>query len=370
MRNSIQSFKKHNTLQKWKSHFWSVISLLIIAFYGFIAVFAYVLASDNSTNANQMHLSIHSKPPGFSSAILRVPRDNSQLNSVHRLSGFFNGITPNDTEIPFKDLGIQGGDLLIFKNLKSGASSEKVPLNMFDVNSLEEIKENFTYTKTFWLGTDKFGRDLLSRLLIGSRISFTIGFVAVAISLIIGVFIGAISGYFGGWVDSVLVWLMNVLWSIPTLLLVIAITLALGKGLFQVYIAVGLTMWVEVARVVRGQVISVKNNQYITATKVLGFSHLRILFYHVLPNSMTPVIVIAAANFASAILIESGLSFLGVGAQPPVPSWGSMIKDHYPYIILGKAYMAIIPGVALMTLVMSFMLLGNGLRDLLAVKSN
>jgi len=152
--------------------------------------------------------------------------------------------------------------------------------------------------------------------------------------------------------------------------LVIAITLALGKGLWQVYVAVGLTMWVEVARVVRGQVMSIKEQQYVTAAVTLGYSHFRTLWYHVLPNSIAPVIVISAANFAGAILIESGLSFLGIGAQPPVPSWGSMIKDHYSYIILGKAYLALVPGLAIMLLVMAFMLLGNGVRDALDVKSN
>src|SRR5690606_16153923 len=163
-----------------------------------------------------------------------------------------------------------------------------------------------------------------------------IGFVAVFISLIIGIFMGSLAGYFGGAVDAVIMWLINVTWSIPTLLLVIAITLALGKGFWQVFIAVGLTMWVEVARVVRGQVLSVKEMQYVTAAKALGFGHFRIIARHILPNILAPVIVISAANFASAILIESGLSFLGIGAQPPMASWGAMIKDHYNYIILGK----------------------------------
>jgi peptide/nickel transport system permease protein len=128
-------------------------------------------------------------------------------------------------------------------------------------------------------------------------------------------------------------------------------------------------MWVEVARVVRGQVMSTKEMQYVEAAKALGFSNFRIIFNHILPNIMAPVIVISAANFAGAILIESGLSFLGIGAQPPTPSWGAMIKDHYSYIILGKAYLAIIPGLAIMSLVMAFMLIGNALRDALDVKS-
>ena len=220
----------------------------------------------------------------------------------------------------------------------------------------------------FYLGTDKYGRDMLSRLLVGARISFSIGFVAVLISLIVGLFMGSVSGYYGGKVDALIMWIINVTWSIPTLLMVIAITLALGKGFWQVFIAVGLTMWVEVARVVRGQVMSVKEMQYVTAARALGFNDLRIIVKHILPNIMAPVIVICAANFAAAILIESGLSFLGIGAQPPVSSWGAMIKNHYNYIILGKPYLAIAPGLCIMLLVMSFMLLGNALRAALDVR--
>ena len=197
----------------------------------------------------------------------------------------------------------------------------------------------------------------------GTRVSISIGTIAVLISLLIGVTIGLVSGFYGGVIDKFLMMIINIFWSIPTLLLVIAFSLALGKGFWQVYVAVGLTMWVEVARVVRGQVISEKNKDYITATKVLGFSDFRIFYNHLLPNIIGPILIISAANFASAILIESGLSFLGIGTQPPMPSWGSMIKDNYQYIILGKEYLAIIPGLAIMLLVTSFMFLGNNLES-------
>ena len=193
--------------------------------------------------------------------------------------------------------------------------------------------------------------------------------IAVSISLLLGVTLGAFAGYFGGLLDKIIMWLINITWSIPTLLLVIALTLALGRGVWQVFIAVGLTMWVEVARVIRGQVMSLKNMQYITAAKALGYSNFRILYKHILPNAFAPVIIISAANFASAILVESGLSFLGIGAQPPMPSWGGIIKDHYHYVFLGKPYLALIPGVAIMSLVTAFMLLGNALRDVLDVRS-
>ena len=209
---------------------------------------------------------------------------------------------------------------------------------------------------------------MLSRIIIGSRISFSIGFISVLISLIIGLILGSISGYYSGYADKIIMWIINVTWSIPTLLLVIAITLALGKGFWQVFIAVGLTMWVEVARIVRGQIKQYKERQFIIAAKVMGYNDFRIITKHILPNLYSPLIVISAANFAASILIESGLSFLGLGTQPPMTSWGLMIKDHYNYIILGEPFLAIIPGLCIMLLVCAFMLLGNSLRDVLDVR--
>ena len=164
-------------------------------------------------------------------------------------------------------------------------------------------------------------------------------------------------------------WIINVVWSIPTLLMVIAITLALGRGFWQVFVAVGLTMWVEVARLVRGLVKSTKEELFVQAGIALGFSKLRLLIHHILPILIAPLIVISTANFASAILMESGLSFLGIGTQPPMPSWGGMVKDHFRYLLLGKPYLAILPGFAIMSLVLAFMMLGNSLRDALDVRS-
>lgn len=367
---SVKSKKRYATLQKFTHNFWSVLSIIIIALFGTAALLAYVLAPDNSQNANQMHLSIHSKPPGFTSQILKIPHSKTDVIKQSFWSKLTKGTIDSSTEIPFSKLAISDNFLLAYAKANDPIEmAKKIPLSNFNSkNDLDYIVTNYTDQKTFILGTDKYGRDLLSRLLIGSRVSFSIGFIAVFISLVIGISLGALGGYFGGAVDNIIMWIINVVWSIPTLLLVIAITLALGKGLLQVYVAVGLTMWVEVARVVRGQVISIKQQQYITAAKTLGYSHFRTLWYHILPNSIGPVIVISAANFASAILIESGLSFLGIGAQPPIPSWGSMIKDHYSYIIVGKAYLALAPGLAIMLLVMSFMLLGNGIRDVFDVK--
>ncbi len=342
-----------------------MFSFWYIILCGFIAIFAYILAPDNSSNANQMHLEIHSKKPGFEVLMLTLP--TKRVDDQPFFNKFLYGKKQPITEIPISHFKISNNSLTIFPYTEIGSKniSKLYPISIFEGNEIT----NYIKTKKFYLGTDKYGRDLLSRMIIGTRISFFIGFIAVFISLIIGISIGAIAGYFGGKVDAFIMWIINITWSIPTLLLVIAITLALGKGFWQVFIAVGLTMWVEVARVVRGQIMSAKQMQYVEAAKALGFSNYRIIFNHILPNIMAPVIVISAANFAGAILIESGLSFLGIGAQPPTPSWGAMIKDHYSYIILGKAYLAVIPGLAIMSLVMAFMLIGNALRDALDVKN-
>ncbi len=352
-------------LQKFKKNFWGVFSLGIIVTIGLLSVFAYVISPDNSQNANQMHLSIHSKKPGFKVLMLTVPSKIENQQSF--FSKTFYGVKTSETEIPITSYQVKNDNIFYteYASDELEGITKTLSLNTFpNQNYGEYIKE-----KTFIFGTDKYGRDYLSRILIGSRISFFIGFIAVFISLFIGIVMGSLAGYFGGKIDALIMWIINVTWSIPTLLLVIAITLVLGKGFWQVFIAVGLTMWVEVARVVRGQIISAKEMQYVTAARALGFNDFRIISRHILPNIMAPVIVISAANFAAAILIESGLSFLGIGAQPPMASWGAMIKDHYNYIILGKPYLAIMPGLCIMVLVMAFMLIGNALRDALDVKN-
>ncbi len=342
-----------------------IVSLFVIGCAAFVSLFAYCLAPDNTTNANQMHLSIHSQKPGFSVQMLLLPLQDVEQPSM--LNSFLFGDNPKYKEIPISQFEQIGQELTYYPYQVDGSSTLPVKV---DLKNYPDIAvKNLVIEKRFILGTDTYGRDLLSRIIIGTRLSFTIGLVAVIISLFIGIFMGSLAGYFGGKVDALISWIINVTWSIPTLLLVIAITLALGKGYWQVFIAVGLTMWVEVARVVRGQIMSVKTLPYITAARALGFTDFRIIVKHILPNIMAPVIVIASANFASAILIESGLSFLGIGAQPPNASWGSMIKDHYNYIALGKPYLAIFPGLCIMTIVMAFMILGNALRDRLDVRS-
>ena len=350
-----------SAFKKFKQNYFGIASLCFVIFVGFMAIFAYVFAPDDSQYANQMHLSIHSKPPGFEVSMLIQP--NASPNPQSLIDKLFFGDKYPAREVPILSYQIQQQKLSYQPYNSTGLEG------LEKVIDLEAFPKVHIENKKFYLGTDKFGRDLLSRILVGARISFFIGFIAVSISLLLGLLLGSLAGYYGGRIDAMIMWLINVTWSIPTLLLVIAITLALGKGFWQVFIAVGLTMWVEVARVVRGEVMSVKEQQYITAARALGFSDFRIIFKHILPNIMAPVIVISAANFAAAILIESGLSFLGIGAQPPMSSWGAMIKAHYNAIILGKPFLALIPGFCIMALVMAFMLIGNALRDALDVKT-
>ncbi|MDO4727826.1 MAG: ABC transporter permease [Bacteroidota bacterium] len=337
-----------------------LLSVVYIVVMVLIAVFAYLIIPNKTKDANQGELSIKSKPPGFEVLMLEIPLENQKNTNV---KDYFLGKEVQSVQYPVLKYEINN-DTLIYIPYTDSALEVVYKLPMTDFDGKNPIQK-----KKFWLGTDKQGRDYLSRILLGTRVSLSVGIVSVSIALLIGVFLGGVSGYFGGKVDQGIMWFVSVFWSIPTILMVVAITLALGKGFWQVFLAIGLTMWVEIARIVRGQVLSVKQSQYVIAAQALGYSHWRILRKHILPSVIPSIVVVSAANFASAILMESGLSFLGLGVQPPTSSWGMMIKDSYSEILLGKPYLAIIPGVAISTLTLSFMLVGNAIRDVLDVKN-
>jgi peptide/nickel transport system permease protein len=336
----------------------ALFGIIFISTSLLLAVFAYFFAPDPSPNSNRMIPEIGNKKPGFNIRFVLLKTQGASASSSF-FNRLMNGRQDEYVYIPITSSYQTKDSLIVQKYIDEGITERKA----IAISNNPMLKQ-----QTFYLGTDKFGRDILSRLLLGTRISLGVGCIAVIISLTIGVLLGALAGYFKGRTDDIIMWFTNVIWSIPTLLLVFAITLVLGKGFWQVFIAVGLTMWVNVARLVRGQVLSIKELEYVEAAKALGYSHARIIIKHILPNILGPIMVIAAGNFASAIVIEAGLSFLGVGVQPPQPSWGLMIKENYNFIITHNPMLALVPGLAIVLLVLAFNLIVNGLRDALNVK--
>jgi peptide/nickel transport system permease protein len=352
----------------------ALFSLLFIALCVFIAISGYAFLPDKTPQANDQHIELETLHPGTSVTMLRVNRQQP-IEKSNFFSWLLSGQSSSYIDIPVSAYQISGDSIFYQPYGMAGGMPERLSLREVTANANASAKElqaevtaRLIIKKTFWLGTDKYGRDMLSRLLLGTRISLSVGFIAVLISLIIGITLGALAGFFRGWIDDVILWLVNVVWSIPTFLLVMAVSLVLGRGFWQVFIAVGLTMWVEVARMVRGQILFARELEYVQAARALGFRHWRTIIKHILPNIVGPVLVIAAANFASAIVLEAGLSFLGLGVQPPTPSWGVMINEHYSYIVADAAYLAILPGLAISLLVLAFNLLGSGLRDAIDVR--
>ena len=339
----------------------AVISLVVICCFAVMALLGYVITPDSTPHCNQQYLEIATLKPMSKVDFTYINEgQNPEHHSwVHKM---LYGEPLPYTAIPTWSRTDRGDSLDV--ECYTGSTP-----NDGEIRRVAKSEVVRYETRTFILGTDSYGRDVLSMMMIGSRVSLSVGFIAIAIALLIGITLGAIAAYFGGWVDNLIVWFINVVWSIPTVLLVIAITFALGKGFWQVFVAVGLTMWVDIARVVRGQVLSFKEKEFVEAGRALGFSTFRIIFRHILPNITGAIIVVAASNFASAILLEAGLSFLGIGVQPPMVSWGSLVKENYGYILLDNAQLAFIPGLAIMVVVLAFMLLGNGIRDALNIKN-
>jgi oligopeptide transport system permease protein len=334
--------------------------LLFIVLLMTAGILGYLIVPDQTPYANTMYLQLRNKKPGRTFKFLIVSK-NSNIQEVVFLDKMFNGQQADFKSIPVTSYRVKGGRVYAREYIGDGQQAEEAIFPL--------ISGKNYYTRTYWMGTDGYGRDMLSRMVLGIRVSLSVGLIAVLISLLIGVSLGALAGYFGGRTDAVISWFMNVIWSLPSLLLVIAISFALGKGFWQIFIAVGLSTWVDVARLVRGQVMALKEVEFVEASKALGYSTSRTIIKHILPNIAGPILVVASANFASAILLETGLSFLGFGAQPPMPSWGGMIKEHYGYIVMDAAYLAVIPGLAIMLTVYAFNLLAIGLRDAFDVKS-
>ena len=317
----------------------AMAGMLITIFLVFVAIFAPELAP---FDPNMQVLEYSTEPIGFQGNVLL---SKSEVD------------TSLTVPIPIVEYRVQG-DRVIYTT--DEGRDHSIPISRLAGNSPTEWHK----TPTYYLGTDRYGRDVLSRLMYGARVSLTVAFFAEMCSLLIGILIGSLAGFYRRWIDDGLMWFTNVVWSIPSLLLIIALSIALGLGLWQTVIAIGITEWVDMARIVRGQFFALRETEYVEATKALGLSNKRTIFRHILPNSLGPIIVIATAGFANAIIYEASLSFLGLGVQPPTSTWGQMIHDGYGFIAAGTNWgLTLFPAFAIMLAVFAFNLFGDGLRD-------
>ncbi|MBK8191977.1 MAG: ABC transporter permease [Lewinellaceae bacterium] len=384
--------------QRFRRNRTAVAGAVFIVFSLLIALLSYALAPDHSPDANTQIPEIALQDPGFQIDLLPLPLGAEAIpqNGVdfllhgrplrHRLVPVVAGSVRTERDsVFFQRYGSAGKteslhlarifyavqdsirkDAGAWVFTTAGAAQQRIQQGVLKARyqQLSPLEH-----RRYLLGTDKYGRCIFSRLLLGFRVSLLVGGIAVFISLTIGLTLGALGGYFGGRLDDAVMLVVNSVWSIPTLLLVFAVVLALGRGIGVIFLAVGLTMWVDVARVVRGQVLVLRDMPFIEAARSMGLRSGRILFRHILPNLLGPVMVVSAGNFATAILLESGLGYLGFGVQPPSPSWGSMLNENYGYAISGKPLLALAPALAIAITVLAFNLVGNGLRDALDVKS-
>ena len=232
----------------------------------------------------------------------------------------------------------------------------------YDPNDINLQQALLSPSAQHWLGTDSLGRDLWSRLVYGARISLIIGVIAVGIATLVGVAVGAVAGYYGGWVDAALMRFTDIMLCFPTFFLILAVAALLEPGIVNIMVIIGLTGWMDTARLLRAEVLSLKERSFIEAARALGASDARLILRHLVPNALPPVLVSATLGVAGAILVESSLSFLGLGVQPPTPSWGNLLLEAKA--TLGVAWwLTVYPGVAILVTVLGFNLLGEGIRD-------
>lgn len=382
--------QKAKSINRFLKNTNALIGTITIFYAVILGLFAHLIAPDITPYANDQINELPFKSPGYTSTILYQPLElKPEKTSFGKW--LLNGKKVDYRQIPIENYYFVADTIVVTRYIGDDVPGQIMKFALQNITGKQEsieknqalIEKKFIHHRHFILGTDDLGRDYLSRILLGIRVSLSVGVVAVLIALFIGIPLGALAGFYKRYppeikvskkrkwlipVDGAIMWFINIVWSIPTLLLVFPIVFAFGQNFYTIFIAVGITMWVDIARMVRGQVLQVREQEFIQAAKTFGFSDARTIFKHILPNITGPIIVITAANFAYAILTEAGLSFLGIGVQAPAPSWGLMIAKYKDNLIT-EPYLALAPGFAITVLVLACFMIGNGLRDALDIKS-